>query len=96
MFVDCLRSRQHASVNQGRICSDNWPCCHTEIEVADQTYSIPTPGQPVPAHTLHHQAPGRVVTGTPIFKTLIWPDPGKSLRGKRESNPGLLLSRWTP
>ena len=27
----------HASVSQGRICSDNFTCCHTEIEVADQT-----------------------------------------------------------
>ena len=27
------------SVSQGRICSDNFTCCHTEIEVADQTQS---------------------------------------------------------
>ena len=26
-----------ASVSQGRICSDNFTCYHTEIEVADQT-----------------------------------------------------------
>ena len=26
-----------ARVSQGRICSDNFTCCHTEIEVADQT-----------------------------------------------------------
>ena len=25
------------SVSQGRICSDNFTCCHTDIEVADQT-----------------------------------------------------------
>ena len=31
---------QHASVSQGRICSDNFTCCHTEIEVADQTYHL--------------------------------------------------------
>ena len=37
LFVGCLASQQHASVSQGRICSDNFTCCHTEIEVADQT-----------------------------------------------------------
>ena len=36
-FFGCLTSQQHASVSQGRICSDNCPCCHTEIEAADQT-----------------------------------------------------------
>ena len=34
-LVGCLTSQQHASVSQGRICSDNCTCCHTEIEVAD-------------------------------------------------------------
>ena len=33
--------------------------------------SILTPGQPVPALTLYRQAPGRVVTGEPIFKSLV-------------------------
>ena len=37
LFVGCLTSQQHASVSQGRICSDNFACCHTEIEAADQT-----------------------------------------------------------
>ena len=40
----CLTSQQHASVSQGRICSDNFTCCHTEIEVADQIFS-PTQSQ---------------------------------------------------
>ena len=31
-----LMSQQQASVSQGRICLDNFTCCHTEIEVADQ------------------------------------------------------------
>ena len=37
LFIGCLTSQQHASVSQERICSDNFTCCHTEIEVADQT-----------------------------------------------------------
>ena len=37
-LLACLTSQQHASVSQGRICSDNCTCCHTEIEVADHTF----------------------------------------------------------
>ena len=36
--VDSIMSQQHASVSQGRICSDSCTCCHTEIEDADQTF----------------------------------------------------------
>ena len=35
-------SQQQASVSQGRICSDNFTCCHTEIEAADQTFISPS------------------------------------------------------
>ena len=38
--VVCLTCQQHASVSQGWICSDNFTCCHTEIEVADQTFHL--------------------------------------------------------
>ena len=44
LFVGRLTSQQHASVSQGRICSDNFTCCHTEIEVADPTFH-PTQSQ---------------------------------------------------
>ena len=40
LFVGCLTSQQHASVSQGRICTDNFMCCHTEIEAADQTFHL--------------------------------------------------------
>ena len=40
LLVGCLTSQQHASVSQGRICTDNFTCCHTEIEVADQTFYL--------------------------------------------------------
>ena len=39
-FVYCLTSQQHATVYQGRICSDNFTRCRTEIEVADQTFYL--------------------------------------------------------
>ena len=40
LFVGCLTSQQHASVSQGRICTDNFTCCHTEIEAADPTFHL--------------------------------------------------------
>ena len=39
-LVGCFTSQQHASVSQWRICSDNFTCCHTEIEVADPTFYL--------------------------------------------------------
>ena len=38
LLVDCLTSQKHASVSQGQICSGKFACCHTETEVADQTF----------------------------------------------------------
>ena len=40
LLVGCLTSQQQASVFQGRICSDNFTCYHTEIEVADPTFYL--------------------------------------------------------
>ena len=40
LLVACLTAQQHASVSQGRICTDKFTCCHTEIEVADQTFYL--------------------------------------------------------
>ena len=40
LFVGCLMPQQHVSVSQGRICTDNFTCCHTEIEVADKTFHL--------------------------------------------------------
>ena len=40
LLVGCLTSQQHASVSQGLICSDNFMCCHTEIEMADPTFYL--------------------------------------------------------
>ena len=36
-LLACLTSQQHASVFQGRVCSDNCMYCHTEIEGANPT-----------------------------------------------------------
>ena len=39
-FGGCFTSQQQASVSQGQICSDKCACCHTEIEIADQTFYL--------------------------------------------------------
>ena len=39
-LLACLLNQQHASVSLGRICSDNFTCCHTETKVADQTFHL--------------------------------------------------------
>ena len=40
LFVGCLTSQQHASVSQGRVCSDKSMYYHTEIDVADRTFYL--------------------------------------------------------
>ena len=37
LSTGCMTFQQHACVSQGRICSDNRTCYHTERAVADQT-----------------------------------------------------------
>ena len=102
LFVGCLVSQQHARVSQGWIYTDNFTCCHSEMQAADDrvgstqtilraatpryklqmklstspSHSILPPGQPVPVLALYHQAPGRIATGVPIFKSLVWLEPG--------------------
>ena len=39
-LLACLTSQQHASVSQGRICSDKFTFCHTVREVADHTFHL--------------------------------------------------------
>ena len=94
-----LTFQQHASVSQGRICSHNCTCCHTETGVADQTISLShcilTPGQPAPVLTLYRQAPSLATTRIPDISqwcdSTRQKDPGQ----KREWNPGLPVSRRT-
>ena len=58
-------------VSQGRICSDKFTCCHTEIEVADQTFYLTQSQYTDTAPTSASADPGRVATGEPIFKLLV-------------------------
>ena len=51
------------------------------------SHSILTPAEPASALTLYYQAPGRVATGVPFFKSLVWLDLEKFHHSKRDSNP---------
>ena len=121
MFVGCLTSQQQASACQGRICSDDFTCCHTETEVADPTFHLtqsqytdtePTSPSTDPitpsAWQGSHRSANFEVTGMTrprkipaqagfepgIFRSdSTWKNDS---RRKRDSNPGLLLSRRTP
>ena len=86
LFVGCLSSQQHASVSQGRICTDNLTCCHTEIEAADQTFHLtqsqytdtgPTspsadPITPGAWQGSHWNQPMRQPTNQPASQTTDW------------------------
>ena len=93
LFVGCLPSQQQDCVSQGRICSGNCTCCHTEKQVADQTFLLtqsqytdtgPTSPStdPVPpgAWQGSHWGANFEITGMTR--------PGKKSRRKRDSNPG--------
>ena len=53
LVAGCLTSQQHASVSQGWICSDNFTCCQTETEVADQTSTDTRLTSPRPCNARH-------------------------------------------
>ena len=96
LLVACLTSQQHAHVPQGWISSDNCTGCHTEIQIKlsiSPRHSIL--GQPVPALTLQHQAPGRVTTGVPVSKSLVWLDPDKIPTVQAGIKPQLCCSQGT-
>ena len=40
LLVGRLTSQQHAVVSQAQFHEDNFMCCHTEIEAADQTFYL--------------------------------------------------------
>ena len=56
-LVGCLPSQQHASASQGRVCSDNCTCCHTDKKLQIKLTVSPgqtmlTPGRLIPVLTL--------------------------------------------
>ena len=95
-------SQQYASVSHGRICSDSCVCCHTEIEVADQTFCLTqsqdTDTQPTSpsADSIKPAAWQCSHWSEPTLKSLVWIDLEKGPQQKRDLNPSLTLTRLTP
>ena len=92
LCVGCLTSQQHASVSQGRICSDSLTCCHTEI-VANQTFHLTqsqyTDAGPTSPST--DPIPPGAWQGSHLsanFEVTGMTRPRKKSRRKRKSNPG--------
>ena len=92
LLVSYLTSQLHANVSQGRICTDNFTCCHTEIEVTDQTFHF-TQSQYTDTGPTSPSAdpitPGAWQGShwSANFEATGMTRPGKSRR-KRDSNPG--------
>ena len=88
----CLASQQHASVSQGRICSDKFTCCHTEMEDAHQTFYL-TQSKYTDTRLTSPSAdpisPGEWQDShwSAIFFFSHWCDSTRKIP-KRESNPG--------
>ena len=75
----------------------NFTCCHTGTEIADRTFSLwhyTDTELTRPSADLWHKVPGRVATGVPISKSLVWLQ--ISLQRKQRSNPvsGTLCFQW--
>ena len=93
LLVGCLKSQQQASVSQGRICSDNFTCCHTEIEVADQTFYLTQAQYTDTGPTSPSADP---ITPSALqgshwsanFSSHWYDSTPKKSRRKRDSNPG--------
>ena len=98
LLVGCLTSQQQASVSQGRICSDNFMCCYTEIEVADQTFYLTQSQYTDTGPTSPSADP--ITPGAwqgshwsaNFFKSLVWLDPEK-IPAQAGFKPGIFLSR---
>ena len=85
LYVGCLKSQQHANASQGRICEDNFACCHTEIEVADPTHAHARTHARTYARThAHTQRETRTQTVTRHF--LVKPA-SETGRGDQPRNP---------
>ena len=93
MLVGCLTSQQQASVSQGRICSDKFTCCHTEIEVADPTFYLTqsqytNTGPTSPSTDPITPGAWQGSHWSASFLSHWYDSTSKKSRRKRDSNPG--------
>ena len=93
LLVGCLTSQQHASVSQGRICTDNFTCCHTEIEAADPAFHLTQSqytdtGPTSPSADPITQGVWQGSHWSANFLCHWYDSTPKKSRRKRDSNPG--------
>ena len=97
--IGCLMSQQQARVSQGRICSDKFTCCHTEVEAADQTFflikSQYTDTGPISPSADPITPDAWQGSHWSASESLVWLDLEKSCR-QRDSNPGSSALEGTP
>ena len=101
LFVGFLTSQQHSSVSQGRICTVNFTCCHTEIEVADATFYLTQSQYTDTGPTSHSAYPimpgawlGSQWSGN--FEVTGMTRPRKNPGASGIQSRDLPLLRWTP
>ena len=85
LFVGCLTSQQHASVSQGRICSDNVMSCHT-FHLTQSQYTDTGPTSPSADPITSGDWQGSHWSAN--FEVTGMTRPRKKSRCKRDSNPG--------
>ena len=93
LLLSCLTSQQHASVSQGRICSDNFTCCHTEMQVADPTFHLTqsqyiNTGPTSPSTDPITPGAWQGSHWSAIFLSLWYDSTPEKSRSKLDSNPG--------
>ena len=96
LFFGCLTSQHQASVSQGRI-SDNFTCCHTEVEAENQTFYLTQSRYTDTGLTSPSTDP--ITPGTwqgshwrVNFELLVWFNPGK-IPPQAGFEPGIFRSR---
>ena len=96
--VCCSMSQRHDSVSQGRVCSDNFSCCHTETEVADQTLLLTgsqytDTGPTSPSADPTPSGAGHVSHWSANFEVTGMTRPGKIPTAQAGFEPGIFRSR---
>ena len=94
-MVGCLTSQQQASVSQGWICSDNFTCCHTVKEVADQTFYL-TQSQYTDTRPTSPSADPITPGAWQVLSHWYDSTPPKNPSASRIRTRDLPLSRWMP
>ena len=87
-LVACLTSQQHASVSQGRICTDDFTCCRTKLQIKLSTSRYTDAGPTISSVDPTMPGAWQGSHWSVNFEVTSMTLPGKKSRRKRDSNPG--------